>query len=53
MAQRWQPAVSEHLVQGRHADEDVALLEEGAAVSEEESEQQRADVRAIHVGICQ
>ena len=34
VAKRWQPAaaVSEYFVQGRHADEDVALLEESFSV---------------------
>ena len=41
------------LVQGGDPNVDVAMLKEGAAVAEEEGEKKGADVRTIHICICQ
>ena len=39
------------LVQGRHGGVDVAVLDQRPHIPEEEGQQQRADMSAVHIGI--
>jgi len=47
---RYQPAPP-YLVQRRHCHVDLPLLEQPVLVSKQKREQQRADVRAVHVSV--